>query len=494
MAPNKIFEVTVGTDNSIRVSGTERGIPKCPVAGKPLDLQRRTAQLLVDMLREGRLKGEQEFRILGENLYTVLFGNEIGEAIRKSLEDPPELIRIELAFEENQDQLNSWPWEYVYCPQEPGKSGSGYFLAHQDSLILTRRLALDIDPTKHLWIEKPPLKVLFVASAPTLRGIEELGPHDVNDTNEKTFSVEYGSVLDELLRLGEKTIKVTALLPDQTRYDDGIVNKGQKATWDNFTALVGIKQPDVIHFLGHGHRDRILFMKEDGSVDPRPESDVAGLFLGKPFVRLVFLQACESALSDPYRAFSGVAQQLAQKGILAVVGMQTKINHTIANQFAKAFYKALADKLTVDAAVQKARTEMSRAPSDSARRLAFGLPVVYLQRFEPLWPPAGPTGTQMGPGISPAGPTSIQTSPELVACPWCSALNKATDNYCGNCAAEVLCKKCNTRADMKRRFCGNCQKPLEQPAEISPDKGGSERKLEGLPSVAPPPKSGDESK
>ena len=453
--PIKFFRVVVGKDK-IRVfrEPGSADIPDCEVEVN--DLQLWTTQVLVAMLREGRLIDEEEYKALGANLYKILFDNEIGTAIRKSYQD--QFMRVELEFEKGQEALASCPWELLYCPDEYGMEASGQFLADLPKLILTRRIKLDGEP-RPLRIDKAPAKILFVASGP------------------KGREVEYDSVLEAIESLGPEMIEVTPLLDGRSD------RKSPIATWDNFKDLIAINQFHAIHFLGHGEWDKIrkagtiLFMNKDNSAeDPRSESEVAKVLTGKKSLRLVFLQACESAQGDPYHAFSGAAQQLAQNGIPAVVGMQSKIDHTLANIFAKTFYQALANRLTVDAALQTARTEIRDHPSDPSQRLEFGLPVLYLRDSDSLFPPAGPAGTQTGPGISPAGPASTQTSPELVACPWCKELNKSTDNYCGNCAAEILCKKCNTRVDMKRRFCGACQKPLGQPAEISPPKGGDEFK------------------
>src|SRR5208282_6851868 len=94
-----------------------------------------------------------------------------------------------------------------------GQGGTGYFLADQVKLILTRRLRLDL-PLRSLRIDKLPMKVLFVASSP------------------KGFDVEYENVLELLESFGPEMIKVTPLLPYEP---DGIT---PKATWLNFTAMV----------------------------------------------------------------------------------------------------------------------------------------------------------------------------------------------------------------------------------------------------------------
>jgi hypothetical protein len=428
--PVVVFSLVVGpSDITVEKVRGRADFEPCEV--KIDDLQRRTTQVLVTMLREGRLRDEEEFKVLGASLYRVLFNNPIGEAVRKAFDGPLPLIRVELEFGRGQEVLSSWPWEYLYCPSEHGKAGSGYFLAHQFKLVLTRRLRLD--NYRSLRIEKPPLRVLFVASSPT------------------GLNVEFEKIREVIKDLGPEMIRVTYLLPYEEKSDEIIL----KATWKNFVARIETEEFHAIHFLGHGKWDSakkagtILFMNSNDTEDPRSDDQVADVLMGRNSVRLVFLQACESALSDPYQAFSGVAQQLAQKGIPAVVGMQYKIQQGVANRFASAFYGALANKLTVDAAVQKARRTIVDNSSDTAQRLGFGLPVLYLRESDSLFATEGPVH----------GQDKILPS-EFSPCPWCSARNTAIDNFCGECRGELICPSCGARVDRRRASCGKCDYTL----------------------------------
>lgn len=441
-APSKMIRIRVGA-TEIRVEqqgGTD--IPNCDIK-KRNDLQFRTTLVLVDLLRQGRLNDRDEFQILGENLYKILFDNKIGAALKAAFDQPLELMRVELEFEEGEEELSSLPWEYVYLPAD--FAGGGYFLAEQRKVVLTRRLRLE--DSRPMRIDKPPLKVLFVASSP-----KERVPNPRGQEGETLdYKVEYEQVLEVLRGFGSETIKVTSLLPYE---QDGITSW---ATWQNFIFMLQNEEFHAIHFLGHGKWDgkkgTILFMRKDGSPDPVPDSMIANALMGFPSLRLVFLQACESAYSDPYQVFSGVAQQLAQKKIPAVVGMQYKIHQQVANAFASEFYRALAERCTVDASIQKARWKIAVDFSNSIERLAFGLPVLYLRDSEPLFSTSAPVGT----------PQTITPS-EYVACPWCPVRNKITDKYCGDCEGSLVCPNpnCKTRVDRPRNTCGECNAPLNR--------------------------------
>ena len=64
------------------------------------------------MLRHNRLVEEEEYKILGANLWTILFDNKIGESLNDALRSGPtetQLVRVELVFDKGQEELASWP-------------------------------------------------------------------------------------------------------------------------------------------------------------------------------------------------------------------------------------------------------------------------------------------------------------------------------------------------------------------------------------------------
>lgn len=452
-APNKMFRIKVGKEE-IRVE-REAGaddIPICKITKD--DLQFRTTKVLVDMLRQGRLNDRDEYQILGENLYTILFANKVGAELKAAFQQSGlEFVRVELEFEEGREDLASLPWEYVYLPEN--SDGGGYFLAQKKKVVLTRRLRME--KSRSLRIDKPPLKVLFVASSPK----QKILNLRTGQQEEIDFRVEYDKVLELMQSFDPETIKVTALLPYEKDQNTGQITP--RATWKNFVAMLENEEFHAIHFLGHGRweekKGTILFMKKDGTPEPMAEDDLASTLDDYQSIRLVFLQACESAFSDPYQAFSGVAQQLAQKKIPAVVGMQYKIHQEVANAFACEFYTALAGKSKVDVALQKARWKIATEHSGSLDRLSFGLPVLYLRESESLFEsvvPAAPAASAVS-----AAPAAKATPLELVTCPWCSSRkNNIDDTFCGECDGSLICTNCQKRVDRSRRSCGKCRAVL----------------------------------
>ncbi len=416
------------------------GLPREKLKLEPM--RQRTIETLIKILQDGRLLNRDEYEFLGENLYMTLFDNEIGRALFSLIQDGDSLVRLELQFE-GQEKLAAWPWEYLFCPTRPGLAGTGYFLATQGRLVLTRHLRLNLTSPRPPTIDKLPLKVLFIAPSP-----RELDP------------VQYLRVMEELETLLEATnpkdgtdklINVYKLVePDEPGADP-------MATWGNFIDYVEEFSPHVIHFIGHGKSTpleggSIAFMKKDRSADWVSEQRFSEELMPIRSLRLVFLQACESALPDPYQAISGVAMKLAHLDIPAVVGMQYKVKQEIASLFARTFYAALANKQSVDKAMQMARRETQKVYTDWADLRAFGLPVLYQTMPGALLAEAASTG----------GVKTRTEDADNFTCPWCATKNSADRATCRNCSGDLKCPVCATPVKEKAKRCANptCDAPL----------------------------------
>ena len=325
---------------------------------------------------KNRLNKRNEFEVLGSNLYSVLFDNDIGKALTKLLSGGDnDLLRVELEFEKDGTylrELASWPWEYLFCPALEALT----FLSETTKLVLTRHLKLN-QKVRKLLVDKSPIKVLFVSASP------DLDKPDGKELN----PIQYTSVYNELKALeNTKKIIVHDLITLHEKYDKERFSGEYvlKATFDGFINIVTAEKPHVIHFIGHGRmsddngqsQGQIAFMASDFTADWVNAGELATKLIGiDPPPRLVFLQACESGLTnpyDPYLAISSVAERLVYRNIPAVVAMQSEIENQIANVFAKAFYGALFNaKSSVDAAMQIGRTKVLEARNWAKDRLSL---------------------------------------------------------------------------------------------------------------------------
>jgi len=334
----KELQINICDDNIIRVYQLPETGVKIGASLSLSSLQVRTIQVFTEMLRQNRLTSYDEFRALGENLYAVLFeDNSIGKVLNGFLQGSEaysdfSFLRIKLEFEEKQQYLEHWPWEYLFCPS------INTFLSERADVILTRYVPVeDIDGARSLFVkEAPPLIVLFVAASP-----DELG------------RVQYEYVLDTLKELEEhnaKRIRVDTLVTPAKQYDTrrNQDDYAPEATFERFITTLKDVQPHVLHFVGHGKHTnnggQLAFVKLDFTEEWIDDHEFVSWFGQIRSLRLVFLQACESVSSDysPY-IISGVANYLARLNIPAVIAMKYEIDNDIANIFATAFYQALVE-------------------------------------------------------------------------------------------------------------------------------------------------------
>lgn len=422
-------------------------------------------------------------KVLGMYLYKVLFqgekkeqqSNTLEKCLNKALTEAKlELIRIEL---ECKDQdLAVWPWEYLYKPLDEALKYSDDFLVNlAKQLVLNRKLyrvgSADLATTR-------PVKVLLVVAKP-----KELGYVDYTPVRDYLQELQQKGIValdDTLIEIVPSPPLDEAHMPDyriqMASYD------GPKITREAFREKVEAFDPHIIHFIGHGKRaertGRISLIDEGGAADWVEDITFAGWLQNCASLKLIFLQACESALPDPYRTTSGMAMQLAKKDIPAVVAMQYKIDNQTANNFARGFYRALAQGQSVDLSVRAGREEIKG--KDESQIYAFGLPVLYLRGY----------GRVILPEVqqSSAKPLPIMDEP----CPNCKEPCRKGMKFCPNCGASLApvivlrtsCPFCGDHDlyDPNGKFCAACGKLLnctggcgkrftDASVELSPDPG-----------------------
>jgi hypothetical protein len=146
--------------------------------------------------------------------------------------------------------------------------------------------------------------------------------------------------------------------------------------------------PDIVQFTGHGWyaegRGVLRFDPLTPGV-PADFVDADQVAVALRGARLVVLSACRGAQSAGIEAgtdslFTGVAPALSAAGVPAVVGMQLGIRVGAALRASGAIYSALADGLSVQAAVGRARDELYVAESD---RASWYVPTLYIRSREP---------------------------------------------------------------------------------------------------------------
>lgn len=421
-------------------------------------------------------------RILGQNLYSVLFtgreekGGSLANLLLEELKDleRQDLFRVQLEFGgKDEEETSSWPWEYMFIPLDKSRASTGQFLlAPHAQLVLTRRVYLQ-DKVPPLTISQPVMVLFVVCAVP-----QKLGP------------INYEKVLETLKALADTgAIKLITLI--EPPFEQSSEWKST-ATFQAFSDLVTAWQPHVIHFVGHGQlrggKGELAFVDAQGEPDWR--SDFAELAALSKQLKLVFLQACESALLDPHTPISSVARQCAHHNVPAVVAMQAKIENNVASIFVCSFYEALAAEKSVDYAVLEGRQAISKLLNKQAA--AFGVPVLYLRSFEKLiGPKAGDEKRSSG-------------SEGRCTCLRCKqVINRVDPKICTYCKLRFYCQK----VDSEGRFvcnhklvdpvnggcCDECGTDFVQPlwpgnvVHAKADESGNEPDFAQGPSSEKPP-------
>jgi hypothetical protein len=428
-------------------------IPMNPSPPVPMDrLAERTINVLARYLAMGRMETREELVVLGTHLFAGLVDDRVRDELAKELDNvrknPNTVLRLVLEFAEEARELAELPWEYLYFPDNVDDRGQGFFIAAdpESRLILARHVPVLQD----LEAADRPLRILVVVSQPEV----------IPEGEPELKGVQAEPIVNAIDRLAADSnggIKFDVL---------------RQPTKESLTARVGLFEPHVVHFLGHGRYvpnagGSLAFVADDKkTLSWISDQDLPDCFAPQvePGVRttpprLVFLHACEGAHSDSYEAFRGVALQLVYTRTPAVVAMQYQVENKVANLFALKFYESLGKGKRIDEAVQDGRRELGmylKETNFSSR--AFGSPVVFLQNAEGIIKVPQPEDGQID-GDTP--PTAVR-----LRCPNCSReVRFEGQEYCNFCPATLSqfprCKKCRQLLPLDARRCGDCGTPVE---------------------------------
>lgn len=284
----------------------------------------------------------QEF---GAALYRAAFGGDVAACLLRSLDEAKRRgagLRIRLRIDERLPALADLPWEYLYAPE------LGRFLALADETPLLRYL--EIPQAVRLAPARPPLVVLAVLSNPS--GVTPLA-----------VEREWEHLREAMAGLGGRRARLEQVA----------------ATWPALQARLRQGPAHVLHFIGHGYFDQtanqggLVFEDDRGQAVLIAAEKFKVLLHDQSELRLVFLNACESARGGRSDSFAGVAQQLVQQAAPAVVAMQFPVSDQAAIVLSREFYRALAGGYPVEAAVSQARKAVFGL-ADSAE---WGAPVLF---------------------------------------------------------------------------------------------------------------------
>jgi hypothetical protein len=349
------FRLTPGRDEGYDVlvvaagGATAHGVFSLPFSPEALENFRLAVDPGTRRMRGSRSLHREKAKRFGMQLFEALVADPsvrgVYSSARQDAERSARGLRITL-YLTRAPELADVPWEFLY--QRPD------FLAQSVWTPVVRYL--DLPESRRPLQVSPPLRILGMVSRPLDDGLAEL------DAVREQANLE--EALSGLIAAGQVALH---WLPQATLR----ALQHEVAHGDDF---------HVFHYIGHGEYDErsgegSLVLERPGG---RPH-EVSGERLGsllcdRKTLRLAVLNACEAAKTAPQDPLAGVAANLIEHEVPAVVGMQFAITDDGAIAFAEEFYTTLAEGYPVDAAVTEARRAM--AADDE---IEWGTPVLFMR-------------------------------------------------------------------------------------------------------------------
>lgn len=308
------------------------------------------ARIMESQPTSGRLSSPalEAARAFGQRLYNAVFGGEIGDCLKTSVDRAEEQnagLRLRLHLTDA-PELVELPWEYLYSPALKrfiGLSVETPLVRYLEQREAIRPLAV-----------KPPLRVLALIASP-----KDLPPLDIERELANLNAALENLRQRDLVVVGPLLHPTAAALQQHLRRQDC----------------------HILHFVGHGGFDpasgdgMVMLEDEAGRSRMIKGTDLGTLLHDHRPLRLAVLNACEAARGSRAAPFAGTAQSLVQQGIPAVIAMQFNISDEAAIVFSREFYGALADNYPVDAALVEARKAISLLGTG----VEWGTPVLYMR-------------------------------------------------------------------------------------------------------------------
>jgi outer membrane protein assembly factor BamD (BamD/ComL family) len=280
-------------------------------------------------------------RAFGKKLFNALFtgqGLQLYRACRRRLEESSQVDqRLVMKINPTTYELANLPWELLCDPEK------GSFCAF-DRCTPVIRFIPDCPARRPTFDEE--WRILLVASNPS-------------DTPELNLEGE----------MQEIEVAFHEVAPHvKLRIEDLLA-----PTPKDFRRALRDFDPHILHFMGHGSAGCIFLENVgQGAVAVR-ESNLALTLKNIPALRLVFLNACETATAESEQNL-GLAYAISQAGIPAVVANQFSAEDTAAREMSNEFYRVLVSGMPVDEAVLWGRIALQARAT-----LEWATPVLYLQ-------------------------------------------------------------------------------------------------------------------
>lgn len=286
---------------------------------------------------------------IGERLFHALFRGPVRSCWMRSFSEATRHsgggLRLKLQLNLADPliaNLAELPWEFLFSPEQGG------FLGLQRKTPILRHMRLPLPGSRPL--PARPIRVLTILSQPA--AMAELSLEEEAGKIAATLRALPGVEVLSLHNPTIETLRETLLRQDF----------------------------QILHFMGHGGFDErsgqgvLCFTGSNGALVKVSGAMLATHLAGMDSLRLIFVNACETARSNTAAPFAGVATALLRAGLPAVIAMQRPISDEAALEFSRTVYRRLAAGDPIDAAVTEGRLAIFR---DDVSLQEWGTPVLF---------------------------------------------------------------------------------------------------------------------
>jgi hypothetical protein len=295
------------------------------------------------------LPTDEELRTFGALLFETLFVGKIRrlyDAARSEQQNGTLNIILTCTI----PWVANKPWEFVYDPVR-------YKFLATEEIHFIRNVTTPV-PAQQIPDHDPPLRILVVAAQPVGTVILSL------EDEEARIRMRF----EPLLAAGIVKIDVLAAATVDL-LQDRIVDAQRFG-----------RPYDIVHFMGHGEFDseadqgHLIFNAIDGLPQYVNIQTLREILCGRG-IKMLFLNACESARDSSRSANRGMAQSLVEGGLPSVVANQYKVLDPSAVAFAQRFYAELANGGTLGEAAREARIAVNH--TNDREIIDWAVPVLY---------------------------------------------------------------------------------------------------------------------
>ena len=304
-------------------------------------------------------QGEELLAEIGSRLFSELFRDQVRDlwAQARADLDGGGWLRLRLIL--HPPAVAALPWETLHDPRR----NQSFAADPKLSLVRTQNLVSYVARPRTLEAALP-LKVLLVTVDSGMTGVpEQIWPHQGELGLQLAARTESEQIRSAIAKLPSARVALDHL--------DG------RVTIQQIRERLVTSRPDILHFVGHGNEDGLLLW--DGDAPTLVSSAALRTVLQQAeSVKLVFLNACLAGSVDSSRPFAGIAHQLLQSGLPAVIAMRYEILDRSAVHFAAGVYEALVSgqgRGHIDAAVSIARNNLY---INDPNRVDYATPVLWL--------------------------------------------------------------------------------------------------------------------